>query len=167
MRGYPLVSTVIVLFFFALAWIPLSQLTGESANDSELLYEVQKAELQEPVEVVESSGVTLRVFATHELKQLKVEYLGKPVMSLEETNQSTELEQKVDGVEITPEGIEFWVEARFTEVAEGQRSALGIEAVPNDPALEPIQVTLWGRAGETYVGDLAVFEWPKTEEDAR
>ena len=167
MRGFPLVNTLVVLAFFALAWFPLSRLTGDSKQEAGPLNEGQEALQPDVNEVVESGGVTLRVFSTHDLKQLKVEYLGKTVMSLGEAGQSTELEQKVEGVELVPEGIEFWVDARFSDVADSQRAAVGIEAVPDNPEIESIQVTLWGRAGESYVGDLAVFQWPKITEDGK
>ena len=76
MRGFPLVNTLVVLAFFALAWVPLGRLTGDNA-DAETLDQVQEVEALDPTENVSSAGITLRFFSTHTLRQLKVEYLGE------------------------------------------------------------------------------------------
>ena len=166
MRGFPLVNTLVVLAFFALAWVPLSQLTGGNAGAG-TLDQIQQVEPLDPTENVQSAGITLRFFSTHALKQLKVEYLGETVLSHETADQLQELEQKVEGIELAAEGIDFYVDASFTNVAEGQRVALGIEAIPDDLELNPVQITLWGGENESQIGDSAFFQWPELKKEGK
>ena len=162
MRGFPLLSTLLVAAAFLIAWWPLRQLATNSEGDSSEAFEAHAHEGHEHDhehdhgEPESPAGETLeiRIFASAPIKQLRIDHLGEVLA--EESVASGEWEQVIDAIVIPPEGIEFWVEAELAERAAEGRVALGIEVMPGDR--ESITRTLWAE-GNT-VADSVVFTWP-------
>ncbi len=162
MRGFPLLGTLAVVAFFAAAWWPLRALTeARPANASEY---------SPPSESDSSSAVsletlTVRVGSSRPLERLIVEHLGKPVLVIDTPTDGGDIERRLEGIALPPEGVEFWIDATFVpgtgDNADTHRVALSVEILPDDPEREPRQISLWGDPGERAIADLAVFEWPE------
>lgn len=153
MRGFPLLNAIVVVTFFVLAWWPLQQVTGSRPAAADRSPAPAPAALS-------AEAFTLHITTSQALKELTFSHLDQELFVLDAPGANLEIERRVDQLEIPSEGIEFWVEAEFSQrPGEDQQAAVSIEVVPDDLARAPQTVTLWGRPGESSIGDLAVFLW--------
>lgn len=168
MRGFPLLGTLAVIAFFVAAWWPLRALTGSRpagpGNDSSAASAVSEGA---PQSVGTLENFTLRITTSRPVEKLVVEHLGKPVLEFDAPLGGSDLERRLEGIALPPEGIEFWLDAAFVpgpvETPEPFRVALSVEIIPDDPERETRQISLWGAPGENTIADLAVFQWPESE----
>jgi len=99
--------------------------------------------------------------SSHPLEKLSLSHLGQLLLTVNAPDTESEIEQAIEGVEIPPEGIEFWVEAGLASATgENQQPAIQLELIPEDLGREPRTVTLWGQTGESKIEKPAVFLWP-------
>ncbi|MGI9241147.1 MAG: hypothetical protein ACR2RV_10115 [Verrucomicrobiales bacterium] len=154
MRGFPLLNVLIVVAFFAVAWWPLQRLTGQAAAGVGASAEGGEA-------VGNGENFTIRVMSSHPLETLSLAHLGQPMLIIDDPGAESEFEHSIEGVEIPPEGVEFWVEAGLAgATGEHQRPAIQLELTPEDLERGPRTVTLWGQPDESKIEAPAVFQWP-------
>ncbi|MCB1228726.1 MAG: hypothetical protein KDN19_00575 [Verrucomicrobiae bacterium] len=159
MRGFPLLSTVFVLAVFAAAWWPLKQTaTGSGAISSPPADSPSAATATTEDGVASTVPATLRIMASAPLASLRVEWLGEVLIDETAPRAGGVLEHELPTLAIPEEGVEFWIEATFTESADSRPSALGIELAPDDR--EARTVTLWtDESDPNSVADSVVFTW--------
>lgn len=146
MRGFPLLSALLVAMAFALAWWPLQKAMTGDAPAAPAVHDPAPAS---------QSPVTLRIHGSASIRSLRVEHLGQPLIERPD-GFSGELRHEIPALEIPAEGIEFWVEARLESGQAAVRSALAIEVSPETG--DPLTVTLWSDESGA-LADTALFLW--------
>ena len=147
MRGFPLLSTVLIIVGFAVAWWPLqhSIKVAEAASNPEIESEISPITPldghAEPLTETESNLCEVRIFASAPWQSLRVESLGKVI--IENTGADTVQIPDLNLPSDDPQGFDLWIDASFVDDTE--RVALGIE-IENSYG-EVIQKTLWSEAG--------------------
>ena len=139
MRGFPLLSTVIVIVLLALARGPLyrSIAVGDSLKHAES-EEISDTEMLADSET--SVQTMVKIVATDEIVEVRVEHLGKVII---EKSGGSSFEEALPGLPVPSEGIEFWVEAKFAK--KNQKVALSIESETDTG--DVWKRTLWGEDG--------------------
>lgn len=166
MRGFPLLNTLLVLAGFAVAWWPLKQTaTGSGATTAAAPASEEEVDTTDDSAEPRATPATLRVFASAPLDSLRIEFLGRTLIDLSspKTGNGGVIEWKLPALTIPAEGVEFWVEAIFSESnseskTEPRPAALGIELTPG--SREARKVTLWTADFDPRsVADSVDFAW--------
>ena len=158
MRGFPLLNVILVVAFLSVAWWPLQRAVGDKTPEGG------------PAESKPSAAgeYSLQVTSSHPLAGFSVSHLNAPLLTIDgagDAMDDLEFGHELGGIEIPPEGIEFWIEASFSGADEdGQRPVIGLELVPADVERELEPVTLWGEAGGSKIDAPAVFLWAPNSE---
>jgi len=141
MRGFPLLSTLAVIVLLAIARAPLYRTiaVGDSIDRPDAA-EDRVGSNQTAAAKEALAPVQVRIVGTAEMAKVRVEHLGKVII---EKEAGSSFEQTLPGLLVPPEGIEFWVEAKFVE--QDRRVALSIE-IETDTG-ELLRQTLWGERG--------------------
>ena len=159
MRGFPLLNLLIVIAFFALAWWPLQELTGQPSEPGPESEVASEAEL----DTGQASGgeaFSLRITSSHPIESLSLAQFGEGLLEVDGAGDDLESEHPIGRLEVPPEGVEFWLEAQLQgELGEHERPAIRLELIPESLERDPKQVTVWGRAGEAKIEMPAVFLW--------
>ncbi len=156
MRGFPVLSTLVAIALLALAWWPLSYVTGKSSQTgAESGTDCPLTPLPTAAETGVSSPVPvfLTVRASHAPSKLTLVLDGENEIDLAEGADWTGEITKELSIVIPTEGIEAWVEAQWPE--DVANVALAISLTPE--AGEERRVTLWSDGPE--LSDLAEFIW--------
>jgi hypothetical protein len=147
MRGFPLLSALLVATVFAVSWWPLRQaMTGDATPV-----------VSEPMDARQGNSrpASLEIHATAPILSLRVEHLGSAVIDLP-GGVSGKMSHNFPALDIPPEGIELWIDARLEPGKSTNRSALAVEVRPEGS--EPITVTLWSDEYGAIDGG-ALFVW--------
>jgi len=146
---------LIVVAFFALAWFPLQHLTGKSANADPPQDQHQAA----PSQV--EAGFTIRMISSHPLKNVYLDHLGKRLLTIKDPGNEAEIERTLNGIIITEQEVEFWIEAELKNVPKsGERPAIQLEMIREGLENTPISVTIWGQSGESRIETNAMIFLP-------
>lgn len=139
MRGFPLLSTLVVIVLLALAKGPLyrSIAVGDSIEHAEM---EEESGIEGLTNGETSSQAVVKIVGTEKIVKVRVEHLGKVIM---EKAEGSSFEETLPGLVVPPEGIEFWIEAKFAK--KNQRVALSIE-IETDTG-DVWKRTLWGEDG--------------------
>ena len=158
MRGFPLLNLLIVIAFFALAWLPLQRLTGKSANTEPPQDQHQAA----PGQV--EAGFTIRMISSHPLKNVYLDHLGKRLLTIKGIKgpgNEAEIERTINGIIITEPEVEFWIEAELKNAPKsGERPVIQLEMIREGLENTPTSVTIWGQSGESRIETNAMIFLP-------
>lgn len=138
MRGFPLLSTFLVIVILVMARGPLyrSIAVGDSIDHANLVEEKAGRKMVTDNE----ASASVKIVATAHIEKIRVEHLGKVII---EKSGDSSFEEALPKLFIPPVGIEFWVEAKFAD--KNQRVALSIE-IETDTG-DVWKGTLWGEDG--------------------
>jgi hypothetical protein len=153
MRGFPFLSTLLIVAGFAVAWWPLQRSIqiAEASSNRELEPQPSPATPTAVGDrtVGDSDLCELRIYASSPWQSLRVESLGEAII---ESSDTATLDTPNLSLPLDPQGFDLWVEATFTD--DSERVAVGIE-IENSTG-DVIQRTLWAEDGA--IADSVFFQ---------